>query len=300
MVHAIADMGRQFDRIISPVLMAQSIGRQLISKNMMLSGRGIGNTSISSFGYKDTAEAVTEYQILQSFADRPDIESSKVLIPIQQDMATIKRRDFEAMRMQGYSVDADVSIQMAKKVSWELDKTIIQGWNNGEVKGFFQVAALSHTGYDFGTYKGAIQTVSEGLKQLHENKIYSQGYNLVVHPEQYRALLISETPVGIEELPKVLNLLNENAPGQFGRVYSCEHLEPGTGFMTPVATPANQLYCDLIEAQEPKHYLSYTGGINEAIADINLQLVGAAVPRFKYLDENSLSPAVIKFTALSG
>lgn len=300
MVHAIADMGRQFDKIIEPVLTGQSLGRLLISKNMVLSGKGIGNTSVSSYKYKETAAAVTEYQILQSFADRPDLGRSAVTIPIQQDMVTIKRRDFESMRMQGYSLDSDISIQMAKNVSWELDKTIIQGWNNGEVKGFFQIAALSHTGYDFGTYKGAIQTVSEGLKQLNENKIYSQGYNLVVHPEQYVDLLISETTVGVGEYPKIMDLLNTNAPGQYGRVYSCEHLEPGTGFMAPVATPANQLYCDLIEAQEPKHFISYTGGGNEEVADINLQLLGAAVPRFKHLDEGGLSPAVIKFTNLAG
>jgi len=299
-MNAMSNIGKQLDRKIVPVLQEQSIGRHLIPKNTELSGRGIGNTSVTGFEYKEMASAVTEYQILQTFEDRPDIRSTTIKIPIQQDMATIKRREFESMKMQGFSVDADVSFQMAMNVTHELDKTVVQGWNGGDIKGCFQVAGAAHAGFDFGEYRGAIKTVAEGIKLLHANKVYSQGYNLVIHPYEYMKLLISETDYGMEELPKVMTLLNENAQGDVARVYSCEHLDPGTGFMLPVAIPQNQVYFDLIEAQEPKHYFSYAGGMHEDIADINIHLMGAAVPRFKHLDANGLSPCVVKFTELAG
>ena len=302
--NALATLGRVFDRAITPVLMNQSVGRQLLPKNMAISGGGIGNTSVLAFGYVGTADAVTEYNILENFADTIDLTESTIKIPIQQDMVRIPRRTFETMKSQGLTPDADYAIQMAKKVSAALDKTVIQGWKSGntsyEVNGFFKVAGLSHSGFDFGTYGGALKTVGEGVRQLMENKIFSQGYNLVLHPEQYNKLLMSESAYGMEELPKVLRMMNQMAGGgEPGQIYVSDYLEPGTGFMAPVATPANQIYFDLIEAQQPKHYLSFVNGDTD-LGDILMRQIGAAVPRFKYLDSEGLSPTVCKFTALGG
>ena len=46
MTNELAEIGRQWDRKIVQVLQTRSIGRQLVPKNMELSGKGIGNTSV--------------------------------------------------------------------------------------------------------------------------------------------------------------------------------------------------------------------------------------------------------------
>lgn len=298
----LANIGKQWDKDIQPYLLGQSIGRQLIPKNMKLSGKGIGNTTVQSFGYKATADAITDYDIRNDMGSGVDIEGAKVIIPIQQDEIEIKRRQFEAMISDGMAVDSDMIAQMAVKVAQELDKTIIQGWKpDGStyvVKGFYQVAGLSDAGSDIGTYKGAMTTVATGLQKFRAAKIYSQGYNLVLAPAQYNELLISESSTGIPEWEKVIKLLNVGAPGNPGRILASEDLAAGTGFMAPVSTPANSIYFDLIEAQQPTNDLRYKNG-DEKYGDIMLRLVGAAAPRFKYMNASTgTTPVVCKFTGL--
>ena len=101
MSNDLAEIGRQWDRKIVPVLQQQSMGRKLVPKNMELSGKGIGNTSVQNYGYKDTASAITDFNIRHDIADTIDVGGQKILIPIQQDMITIPRRTFEEMKLGG-------------------------------------------------------------------------------------------------------------------------------------------------------------------------------------------------------
>lgn len=303
MANSIAEIGRQWDRDIVPVLQSESIGRSLIPKNMKLSGKGIGNTSVKTFGYKGTAAAITDYNIRGDIADTLDVGDSQILIPIQQDMITIPRRSYEAMAEGGYAVDSDMALDMAKKVSLELDTTFIQGWKpdgtNYEVKGLYQVAGNSHAGYDLGTYGNLIKTVAKGLQLLQEDKIYAPAYNLVIAADQYFETVVSESTAGIEEYTKALKLLNLRAGGsQPGQILMSTDLASGTGFMCPIATQATMQYFDYVEAQQPKFSSFFSNGDTES-GDINMRLMGAAVPRFKHLDSSSLTdPCVCKFTTL--
>jgi uncharacterized linocin/CFP29 family protein len=302
MTRELAEIGRQWDKKVGNVWMTQSIGRTLVPKNMELSGKGIGNTSVKSQSYTAMADAITDFNILQDIADTIDIEGQTILIPIQQDMVEIKRRTFESMKFDGISVDSDVAKTMAVKVAKELDTTIIQGWKpdgtNYKVKGFYQIAGNSSAGSDFGTYGNAIKSVSAALEALNADGVYSDaGYNLVVAPTQYYQLMSSQSTTGIMELPQVLEMLNIGVNGQPGQIKVSPDLSAATGFVAPTATAGNSIYFDLIEAAQPKNLLKYKNGDNEE-GDIIITQRGAAVPRFKGLDDSSLCPAVHKFTAI--
>jgi len=303
MSNDLAEIGRQWDRKIVPVLQQQSMGRKLVPKNMELSGKGIGNTSVQNYGYKDTASAITDFNIRHDIADTIDVGGQKILIPIQQDMITIPRRTFEEMKLGGYAVDSDMAMQMAAKLSSELDTTLIDGWKpdgtNYKVKGFYQAAGNSTAGSDFGTYGNAIKSVAAAIELFDTDKIRSDaGFNLVLAGTQYYQLLSSESSSGIAELPKVIDMLNLNTGGRAGTVMMSPDLAAGTGFMSPTATPGNIIYFDLIEALQPTNYLTYTNA-DPTNGDIILRQQGAATIRFKHMDSSSLTdPAVCKFTAI--
>ncbi len=302
MTNELAEIGKQWDRKLGQVWVTQSIGRTLIPKNMELSGKGIGNTSVKSQAYTAMADAITDFNILQDIADTVEIEGETILIPIQQDMVEIKRRNFESMKFDGITVDSDVAKVMAVKVAKELDTTIIQGWKpdgtNYKVKGFYQIAGNSSAGSDFGTYGGALDSVAAALEALNTDGVYSDaGYNLTVAPTQYFQLIKSRSANGDMELPQVLEMLNIGVNGQPGQIKVSPDLAAATGLVTPTSTAGNSIYFDLIEAQQPKNLLKYKNGDTEE-GDIIITQRGAAVPRFKGLNDSGLCPAVHKFTAI--
>lgn len=302
MTNELAEIGRQWDRKITDILTTRSIGRSLVPKNMELSGKGIGNTSVKGYGYTSTADAITDMNIRQDLADTINVEGQTVLIPIQQDMIEIKRRTFESMKYDGINVDADIARTMAVKVTKELDKTIIDGWKpdgtNYAVKGFYQVAGNSGAGSDFGTYGNAIKSVGPAIEALNTDGVYSDaGYNLVLAPTQYFQLLSSISTTGLREMPQVLEMINEGTNGQPGRIVSSNDLAAGTGFIAPTATPGNMIYFDLIEAQTPTNLLKYKNG-DTVEGDILITQRGAATIRFKHLDSNGVDNSVYKFTAI--
>lgn len=302
MTNELAEIGRQWDRKIVQVLQTRSIGRQLVPKNMELSGKGIGNTSVKSYGYKSTADAITDMNIRQDLADSIDVEGKTVLIPIQQDMIEIPRRTFESMKFDGINVDSDVAMQMAVKVGKEFDKTIIDGWapdgTNYLVKGFYQIAGNSGAGSDFGTYGNAVKSVSAAIEALNTDGVYSDaGYNLVVNPTQYFQLISSQSSTGLREFPQVIEILNQDATGQPGRVFSTTDVAAAKGLLMPTATPGNSIYFDYIEAQQPTNLLKYKDGDTQE-GDIIITQRGAATIRFKHVDSSGVDNSVYKFTAI--
>ncbi len=303
MTNSLVDIGRTWDKKIIPVLRQASVGRKLIPRNTELSGKGIGQTSVKSYGYGATAAAITEYALVSDFGDTINIEEATIGIPLQQDKITINRRTYDSMIFNGMTPQADQAIDMAQKLSVELDQLIIDGWKpdgtNYEIKGLYQIAGNSTAGSDFGTYGGAITSVGTLLGMLQDDGIFSDGYNLTLATTQYQQLLGSISTAGIMEMDQVIKMLNAGIPdGQPkpGRVYQSSVLTAGTGLITPVATEANMIYFDLIEAQQPRNYLSYENGDTE-LGNIILKQIGAAVPRFRRVS-SGVTNSVGKFTAI--
>ena len=303
MTNALVDVGRQWDKEIIPVLRATSVGRKLIARNNKLSGKGIGNTSVKSYGYGASAAAVTNYHLITDYGDTVNVEDATVAIPIQQDEIRIHRRTYDSMVYDGMTPQSDQAQDMAMKPSVELDQLIIDGWKpdgtNYEIKGLYQVAGNSTAGADFGTYGNAVISCGTLIGLLQDDTIYSEGYNLTLATAQYQQLLGSISSTGVREMPQVLEMLNAGIPdGQPkpGRIYQSSVLTAATGLITPVATEANMIYMDLIEAQQPTNTLYYENGNTER-GDIILQQIGAAVPRFRRLS-SGVTNAVGKFTAI--
>jgi len=300
MANALKDLGKAWDKDIVAVLAEQTIGRKLIPKNAALSGKGLGMTSVETRAYTARSGAVINYDIQEDLEDAVDITSKTLKIPVQQDDARIKRRDWEAYKLAGVPIDNDIAIDMAANVAAKEDALIIDGWKpdgtNYALKGMYKVANNTFGGADFGTVGNALAAVANAISLLRADKIYSVGWNLLLNPVQYGELEASySTTLGLE-YDAVLKMLNRNAPGNPGRVYESSNLAATTGMVAPVATPANKRFFDLIVAQEPKHDVWYE--TSEETGPIRARLVGALVPRFKHLNGSDLDNCICTLTGI--
>jgi hypothetical protein len=88
MVNTLNELGKVWDKVITPVLQEQSIGRKLIPLNQSVSGLGIGQTSVASNAYTATAGAVINYEIQNNIAETVDVTTEVLKIPVQQDDRT--------------------------------------------------------------------------------------------------------------------------------------------------------------------------------------------------------------------
>lgn len=300
MANALKDLGKAWDRDIVAVLAEQTIGRKLMPKNETLSGKGLGMTSVETRSYTARSGAIINYDIQEDLEDAVDITSKTLKIPVQQDDARIKRRDWEAYKLAGVAIDNDIAIDMAANVAAQEDAMILDGWKpdgtNYEIKGMYQVANNTYNGGDFGTVGNALAAVANGISLLRADKIYSMGWNLTLNPVQYGELEASySTTLGLE-YEAVLKMLNRNAPGNPGRIYESSSMADGYGMLSPVATPGNKRFFDLVVAQEPKHDIWYE--TSEATGPIRARLVGALVPRFKHLDSSDLDNCICTLTTI--
>ena len=300
MANALKDLGKQWDKDIVAVLGEQTIGRKLIPKNEGLSGKGLGMTSVETRSYTARSGAIINYDIQEDLEDAVDITAKTLLIPVQQDDARIKRRDWEAYKLAGVSIANDIAIDMAANIAEKEDAMIVNGWKpdgtNYAVKGMYQVAANTYGGASFGTVGSALAAVANAIALLRADKIYSVGWNLVLNPVQYGELEASySTTLGLE-YDAVLKMLNRNAPGAPGRIYESSNITAGTGMVAPVATAANKRFFDLVIAQEPKHDLWYE--TSPDTGPIHVRLLGAVVPRFKHLDSSSEDVCICTLTSI--
>ncbi|MCK4528965.1 encapsulin [candidate division WOR-3 bacterium] len=300
MSNALKNLGKAWDAAIVAVLGEQTIGRKLIPKNEVLSGKGIGMTSVETRAYTARSDAVINYDIQEDLEDAVDITSKTLKIPVQQDDARIKRRDWEAYKLAGVNIDNDIAIDMAANVAEKEDEMIIDGWKpdgtNYYVKGMYQVANNAYNGADFGTVGSALAAVANAIALLRADKIYSMGWNLVLNPVQYGELEASYSSTMGLEYEQVLKMLNRNAPGNPGRIYESSSLADGEGMVAPVATAANKRFFDLVIAQEPKHDIWYE--TSEDSGPIRARLLGALVPRFKHLDSSDLDNCICQLNTI--
>lgn len=300
MANALKDLGKAWDKDIVAVLAEQTIGRKLIPKNEALSGKGLGMTSVETRAYTARSGAIINYDIQEDIEDAIDITSKTLKIPVQQDDARIKRRDWEAYKLAGVPIDNDIAIDMAANVAAKEDALIIDGWKpddtNYALKGMYKVANNTFGGANFGTAGNALAATANAISLLRADKIYSIGWNLLLNPVQYGELEASySTTLGLE-YDAVLKMLNRNAPGNPGRIYESSNLTAGTGMVAPVATAANKRFFDLVIAQEPKHDIWYE--TSEETGPIRARLVGALVPRFKHLNGSDLDNCICTLTGI--
>ncbi|MHC1623459.1 MAG: encapsulin [Candidatus Methanospirareceae archaeon] len=299
MTNALANLGKAWDKDIVPVLHAQTLARKLIPRSP-LSGKGLGMTSVETRAYTATAGAVINYEIIQDNEEKVDITAKTLKIPVQQDDRIISRRAWESYILHGTPIDNDLALDMVANIAAQEDALVINGWapdgSNYEIKGMYQVANNTVSGSDFGTYGNAIATVAEGLALLRADKIYSAGYNLLLHPTQYAELEASESSTGKSEYDRVLAMLNRNAPGNPGKIYETTNLAAGTGIIAPVGSPANRRFFDLVIAVEPFHDLWIEG--SQKTGDIHVRQLGALAPRFKHLNESNKDDCICTLTSI--
>lgn len=301
MTNALAEIGKQWDYEIVPVLQTNAIGRMLLPLNTELSGKGLGALSIDTFNYVARGSAKINYNIQQNIEDRVDITVGDLKIPVLQDDVVIPRRDWDAFELRGIPLENDIANDMAAKVAAQMTTLIVQGWKpdgtNYAIKGMFQVANNTVTGYDFDTFGNALKTVAEAIGKLKEDGVYSAGYNLCLSSLNYAELLGSYSSAGISEYEAVLNMLNSDANGRVGRIFECSDLAAGTGMVAPVASQENRRYFDIVEPLEPTFSLWYSDGNTES-GDVKTRLLGAAVPRFKHLNSSGKDNCICTITGL--
>lgn len=303
MTNALAELGKEWDSDIVPVLRAASIGKMLIPVNPELSGKGLGVLTVETMQYVARGAAAINYDIQQDIEDTVDITSSPLHIPVQQDDAKIKRRDWDAYMYKNVPIENDLALDMAANIVAQQSTLIVDGWKpdgtNYSVKGMFQVANNTVSGSDFDTYGGALATVAAAISELKQDAIYSPGYNMVLSSLNYAELEASYSTAGISEYEQVLKMLNRDAaPGALpGRIIEGTDLAAGTGMIAPIATQENRRYFDIIETQEPEHHLWYKDG-NVDSGDIMVRQVGAMIPRFKHLNSSGKDNCVCTITGL--
>lgn len=288
MTHALAELGKKWDTDIVPTLRANSIGKMLMPVNPELSGKGLGVLSVESLKYVARGSAAINYDIQQDIEDPVDIQGAPIRIPVQQDDAIIKRRDWDAYAFKNIPIENDLATDMAANIAAQQTSVIVDGWKpdgeNYAIKGMLQVANNTVVGADFDTFGNAVKSVASALSALKTDGVYSAGYNLVLPSINHAELDASISSSGIAESDLVLKLLNRDAaPGtQPGRIIEAPGLPAGTPFVAPIASQENRRYFDIIETQVPKHHLWYKDG-NVESGDIKVRQVGALVPRFKHL-----------------
>lgn len=284
MANTLNDLGKVWDKAIVPVLQEQSIGRKLIPLNASLSGKGIGMTSVASISYTATAGAVINYNIQNNIEETVDTTTDVLKIPVQQDDRTIDRRAWESFKLNGTPIDSDMAFDMAANVTAAEDALIIDGWKpdgtNYEIKGMYQIADNTFAGSSFATYGNALATTANAIGLLRADKIYSMGWNLTLNHVQHAELTASYASTGVSEYEQVLKQLNYGGSG--GQIFESSNIAAGTGMISPVATPANIRFFDLVEAQRPKHELWFEEPKNSG--PVKSRLLGAVVPRFKHPD----------------
>ena len=299
MVNTLNQLGKVWDKDIQPVLREQSIGRKLIPLNTTLSGMGIGQTSVALIKYAATTGAVINYNIQNNLEETVDLTSDVIKIPVQQDDRTIDRRAWESYNLYGVPVDSDMSMDMAANIAAAEDELIISGWKpdgtNYEILGMYQVADNTYAGSSFATYGNALAAVGNAIGLLKADKIYSQGWNLTLNYVQAAELMVSTSPMGVSEYAQVIERLNLGGAG--GQIFETSAVTAGTGMVSPVASPSNIRFFDLIEAQAPKHELWFEEPKNTG--PVKSRLLGAVVPRFKHQDaDDDLDNCICTLTGI--
>jgi hypothetical protein len=301
MTNAMQTIGRRWDREVIPVLHSDSVLRKLIPLNTTLSGVGLGATSISSFNYRGTSGASTDYKINEDQSDTIDVSENVLKVPIQQQETTVDAITWKSMTKNGTNVEADIAMDMASNIAAEQDTNGIIGWKpdgtNVEIDGLYSIAGNTYGGSSFGTYGNAISAAANAKKLLKADNIKSRAYNMTLHGDQMAELEASQSSTGVSELDKVLSILNNGNVANGGEVIESNDLATGTAMVTPIASQDNLRFFDLVEVQAPMNRIFVVG--DEETSPVHVRQVAALTQRFKHIDEDTgKDPCVCTITGI--
>jgi hypothetical protein len=304
MTNALKDIQLIWDRKVSEVLTKPYIAKMVMPLNTEMSGKGIGMTRYKGLAYAKGYGGRTSFA-LEFDVETPDITQTDYNVPKQFSSRTIKRDIYESFLLDGIPIGTDMAVQMLSEVQLQQNATVVDGWKpdgtNYAVLGMYQVANNSAAGSSFGSYGGALATVSTLIGLLQADDIYSyDGYNLIVNPTQKAALLARYSTTGIEEYPQVVDLLNIDVPdgSKPGRIIPCSNITAGTCIVAPTAIVANRKYFELIEAQTPYNNLWWVDG-NSKDGDIKTRMVSSLFPTFKHLTSGNKDDCIAIGTAIT-
>lgn len=297
---ALSDIELNWNGKVSEVLFHPYVAKIAVPMNAEMSGQGIGMNKYKGLAWAAGYGGRTDVK-LRFDPETPHVTSVDYTVPKQQTSRYIDRGDWEAYLLRGIDATNGIAVQMLGEIQDQQNYTVLQGWapdgTNYVTLGMYQVAANSNAGSSFGSYNGALSTVSTLIGMLQQDKIYSDdGYNLFVNPTEKQKLAAStSTNSGVREWVQVLDALNEQTDNyggvKPGRIISTPCITAGTCMVAPVASEINRKYFELIEAQAVYNNIWYDDG-NEKDGNIKCRQVSSLFPTFPGLNSSNKTDAV--------
>jgi hypothetical protein len=260
-------VGKWLDGQVVPPLRLQIVGRPLFEKVTFVPQN---KYNIDYFKFTDLGSAQTAFALPESariVRDDVNFSNTNMKIGVIFKGYKIGREEWESFQAAASMangspiyVDTTAAFSAAQKVGEAEDSMIFAGikndGTNADIDGFLSVTGSTASGSSFGTYKGAITTVSNMMSALHTAKVYGMNYNLTLNPAEFDKLQGSVSTTGVSEIPKVLDMLNpiKDPAAGVGQVRMSTYVTAGTALFTPVDKAGRTM--DLIIAQDVKNQLT--------------------------------------------
>ena len=251
MVNALQNLAKYFDKEMIKPLQQRFIGRKLVPKNTVISGKGIGMETVDVWTLARMADATISLGLPTGYEDTADVTKETLELPILHHPFTLPRRMYETYKMAGIGIEAALALEAAYRVQLQEEALILNGWAPDgatyTIKGLYQSANNTEaTADDFGTYGNAVAKIALAKAVLETDSIYGP-FNLVLNPTQENELLGSFSTTGASEWDQVMKMLKG------GEIFSSPTQTAATGML--MATP-NKAYFDLVIPQEYKTQLN--------------------------------------------
>ena len=256
MVSALQKAATYFDTEIVAPLRQRAMARKLISVKPRVKGDGIKAADVLKVVEMGAAQIA--YKLPKEMSrDMVRIDKTTVNIPLLYKGYEVDRDAFNVWKEKGVALDAAAAISAAQVIAVQEDTAIIDGWMpdgaSYQMNGLYQSAGVTYsTSKDFATYGYAKEAIAGAIAALEAVFVYPP-FNLTLNPVQHGELIMSESSTGTEEYPRVLKVLNGNAEGGPGKIFSSPAITDGTGLISPV-DPA-RVYIELLNPQPVRNVL---------------------------------------------
>ena len=215
MTNALATFSKKIDSQLVEPLKNVTIGRKLVP---VTAPQGFGISSVDWGKITGLSGGYVSYGFADGNEDVIDVTLTNSKIPVYWKDYRVNRRTYNSWLQNGTDIDSASAIEALYQTVSVEDLAIIQGiandGSNYDIKGLYQSAGNDCDATagcaDFGTYGNAVKTVSAAKKLLVDDGIpaYSIPLNLVLPSTQYGQLEASASATGVEELPRVMRMLN--------------------------------------------------------------------------------------------
>ena len=256
MATALQKAATYFDTEIVAPLRQKAMARKLISVKPRVKGDGIKAADVLKVVEMGAAQIA--YKLPKEMSrDMVRIDKTTVNIPLLYKGYEVDRDAFNVWKEKGVALDAAAAISAAQVIAVQEDTAIIDGWMpdgaSYQMNGLYQSAGVTYsTSKDFATYGYAKEAIAGAIAALEAVFVYPP-FNLTLNPVQHGELIMSESSTGTEEYPRVLKVLNGNAEGGPGKIFSSPAITDGTGLISPV-DPA-RVYIELLNPQPVRNVL---------------------------------------------